>query len=189
MEDLLTPMFLFFSLSAMVSAIIWVRISQGTTKKKTFALGQLALIVALFTCYIMAEGKPILNLAVMAFIGLGAGVFALSGSIIADLVDYDEFKTRKRREGAFFGIFNLFCDKGGYAVGAFIAGVYLEIIDFEKGAEMTPEVLFKYKLIYPISASIVLAGLIVFLFFPYNKDEHARLQLEIVQRKIRVGES
>jgi GPH family glycoside/pentoside/hexuronide:cation symporter len=183
MENLLTPMFLSFSLSAMISAMFWVWISKSTTKKTAFALGQLVLTIALFTCYIMVEGRPVLAVGVMAFIGAGAGVFALSGSIIADLVDYDEFETSKRREGAFYGVFNLISGKGGWAVGAFIAGLYLEIIGFENNVEMTPEVLFMYKLIYPICAFIVLMGFIAFLFFPYDKEEHARIQREIEQRK------
>ena len=69
----------------------------------------------------------------------------------------------------------------------FFAGQYLNVIGFEKGVSVTPEMLFRMKLLFgPITAFINLAGVIIFCFFHYDKAEHARIRRELAKRKERL---
>jgi len=110
-------------------------------------------------------------------------------SLIADLVDYDEHSSHKRREGSYYGIYTLF-SKAAWGVGVFVTGLYLNAIGLGKGVEITPDMLFKIKLLFgPITALINLAGVVIFAFFHYDKKEHERIQQELAARKERITEN
>jgi Na+/melibiose symporter-like transporter len=183
MEELVAGFIVIYVLSATISALFWVQFSKRTTKKMTYLLGQTILTIALFATFFMVEGKPLRVFALLAFSGFGLGAYVMLWSLIADLVDYDEYKSHKRREGAYYGIYTLF-SKAAVGVGVFFAGIYLKLIGFEQGTAMPPDMLFKFKLLFgPITALVNFAGVIIFLFFHYDKEEHQRIQGELAQRK------
>ncbi|RJP20397.1 MAG: MFS transporter [Candidatus Abyssobacteria bacterium SURF_5] len=189
MEELVSVFFATYMFFAMLSAVFWVQFSKRTSKKLAYLLGQSILTIALFASFFMEEGKTLRVFALLAFGGFGLGAYVMLWSLIADLVDFDEYETHKRREGAYYGIYTLFSKAAG-GIGVFLTGVYLNFIGFEKGVEIDPEILLKIKLLYaPFTALINLAGVIIFSFFSYDKQEHARIQMELAERKGRVAES
>jgi GPH family glycoside/pentoside/hexuronide:cation symporter len=189
MEGMVAGFIAVYMSCAMVAAIFWVQLSKWTTKKMTYLLGQTVLTVGLFCTFFMVEGKPLRVFALLAFSGFGLGAYVMLWSLIADLVDYDEYSSHKRREGAYYGTYTLFSKAAG-GVGVFLAGMYLKLIGFEKGVSIAPEMLFKIKLLFgPITALINLAGVIIFCFFHYDKKEHERIQHELAERKEQMAEN
>ncbi len=187
MEGLVAAFIAIYMFFAMGSAAFWVRLSKRTTKKTAYLLGQTVLTVGLFSTIFMVEGKPLRVFALLAFSGFGLGAYVMLWSLIADLVDYDEYTSHKRREGSYYGIYTLFSKAAG-GVGVFLVGLYLNLIGFEKGLEITPEALFKMKILFgPITALINLAGVIIFCFFHYDRGEHERIMLELAARKGNTG--
>jgi GPH family glycoside/pentoside/hexuronide:cation symporter len=185
MEELVAGFITIYMVFAMLAAIFWVQVSKRTTKKLAYLLGQTVLTVGLFTTFFMVEGKPLRVFALLAFSGFGLGAYVMLWSLIADLVDYDEHRTHQRREGAYYGIYTLFSKAAG-GIGVFAAGIYLKLIGFEKGVEITPEMLFKIKVLFgPITALINFAGVVIFFFFHYDKKEHEHIQRELAARKER----
>jgi GPH family glycoside/pentoside/hexuronide:cation symporter len=188
MEDLVSIFFATYMFCAMGSAIFWVQFSKRTSKKLAYLLGQSVLTIALFASFFLEEGKVFRVFALLAFGGFGLGAYIMLWSLIADLVDFDEHKTHARREGAYYGVYTLFSKTAG-GLGIFLTGVYLTAVGFEKGVELTPDMLFKIKLLYaPITALINLAGVVIFWFFHYDKQEHAEIQKELAERKGRIIE-
>jgi len=183
MEEMVAGFIIIYMAFAMLSAIFWVQFSKRTTKKMTYLLGQSILTIGLFATFFMVEGKPLRVFTLLAFSGFGLGAYVMLWSLIADLVDYDEYTSHKRREGAYYGIYTLFSKAAG-GVGIFLAGLYMKLIGLEKGVDISPEMLFKIKLLFgPITALVNLAGVIIFLFFHYDKKEHQRIQEELARRK------
>ena len=183
MEGLVAAFIATYMFFAMSAAIFWVQLSKRATKKMAYLLGQSVLTVGLLSTFFLVEGKPLRVFAILAFSGFGLGAYVMLWSLIADLVDYDEYASHKRREGSYFGIYTLFSKAAG-GIGVFLAGVYLKFIGFEKGVTITPEMLFRIKLLFgPITALINLAGVIIFCFFHYDKKEHERIQRELAARK------
>lgn len=186
MEELVSVFFATYMFFAMTSAIFWVQFSKRTSKKLAYLLGQSVLTIALFLSFFMEEGKVARVFALLAFGGFGLGAYVMLWSLIADLVDFDEYKTHARREGSYYGVYTLFSKAAG-GIGVLLTGLYLNFIGFQKGAEITPDILLKIKILYaPITALINLAGVIIFCFFHYDKQEHADIQRELAQRKNRV---
>jgi len=188
MESLVSVFFATYMFFAMLSAIFWVQFSKWTSKKLAYLLGQSVLTVALFLSFFLEEGKVLRVFALLALGGFGLGAYVMLWSLIADLVDFDEYVTHTRREGAYYGIYTLFSKAAG-GIGVFLTGAYLNVIGFEKGAEMTSDLILKIKILYaPATALINLAGVVIFWFFHYDKQEHARIQQELAERKGRVSE-
>ncbi|MGA2440181.1 MAG: MFS transporter [Tepidisphaeraceae bacterium] len=96
----------------------------------------------------------------MAF--AGAGLWMLSGSIGADVIDYDELTTGKRREGSFTGCAQ-YIFKLGNSGGSFLAGLILTWVGFKSslGAQ-SPHTVFWIR---AMLASIPVAGLLLVIFF------------------------
>lgn len=189
MEELVPLFFAAYMAFAIGSAVFWVQFSKRTTKKLTYLIGQSVLTVGLFANFFLVEGKPLPVFALLAFSGFGLGAYVMLWSLIADLVDYDEYQSHQRREGAYFGIYTLFSKAAG-GVGVFLAGLYLKLIGFEKGVTITPQMLFYIKLLFgPITAGINLTGVIIFFFFHYDKKEHESIQIELARRKEKTTES
>ncbi len=188
MEELVSVFFATYMFFAMASAIFWVQFSKRTSKKLAYLLGQSILTIALFASFFLVEGKVFRVFALLAFGGFGLGAYVMLWSLIADLVDFDEYVTHKRREGAYYGVYTLFSKAAG-GIGVFLTGVYLDAIGFEKGVEVSASILLKIKLLYaPLTALINLAGVIIFCFFHYDKQEHERIQRELSERKERKRE-
>ncbi|MBI5115276.1 MFS transporter [Candidatus Poribacteria bacterium] len=188
MADKVSLFYATYMAFAMGAAIFWVQFSKRTSKKMAYLLGQAILTVGLFATFFMAEGKFLRVFALLAFNGFGLGAYVMLWSLVADIVDYDEYATHKRREGAYYGVYTLF-SKTAYGIGVFITGLYLKLIGFEKGVEITPEILFRIKLLFgPLTALINLAGVAIFFFFHYDKKEHEGIQRELALRKARLSE-
>ena len=74
---------------------------------------------------------PVLQLFACGFVAFtGAGFWTLYGSTIADVVDYDELETGKRREGSFSAC-QSWTSKFGIALGAGASGWILQFTGFD----------------------------------------------------------
>lgn len=189
MEELVSAFLIVYTAFAMGSAVFWVQFSKRTTKKMAYLMGQSILTVGLFATFFLVEGKPLRVFGLLAFSGFGLGAYVMLWSLIADLVDYDEYATHQRREGAYYGIYTLF-SKAAVGIGVFATGLYLKAIGFEKGVPVTDDMLLWIKILFgPLTALINLGGVIIFIFFHYDKAEHERIQGELAGRKERVTEN
>jgi GPH family glycoside/pentoside/hexuronide:cation symporter len=91
-----------------------------------------------------------------------AGLWMLHGSIGADIIDYDELDTGKRREGSFTGC-SSYILKLGNSLGGFLAGSVLNFAHFDSSlAVQAPETIFWIR---AMLACIPVVGLILVIFF------------------------
>ncbi|HEY3754534.1 MAG TPA: MFS transporter [Opitutaceae bacterium] len=93
-----------------------------------FATGLLVFVAA---WWLYTPSFPALQIAASGLIAfIGAGFWMLHDSIGADIVDYDELETGKRREGAFAASLNFFM-KSSMAVGAGLSFVILDWVGLD----------------------------------------------------------
>jgi|GEM_PF-363488 len=92
----------------------------------------------------------------------GAGFWTLYGSIGADVIDYDELESGKRREGAFSAC-GSWIMKVGMAIGAGCSGIILSATGFDAalGADQLPSAIFWIRFLL---AAIPVIGLIIAFF-------------------------
>lgn len=114
----------------------------------------------------------------------GAGFWLLDGSIRADIIDYDELQTGKRREGSFAACIS-WIGKVGMAVGAGISFYILDWIGFNNAAaHQSAHTLF---LIRFLLAAIPIVGLTIALVslarFPLTQEKMAEIRQQLEARR------
>jgi len=113
------------------------------------------------------------------------GFWSIYGAIGADVIDYDELETGKRREGAFSAT-GTYIMKIGLALGIFLSGLILTWTGFDAalGADQNPQALINIRLSFAI---IPIAGLIFafvsLLRFPLTRDRVADIRTQLEARR------
>ncbi len=147
-----------------LSAPVWYMILKRHSKKKVFRFIILAMIAGFVGCYFigMTDAIPPLVQAMIIFpiaaIPMG-GMFTAVLGLIADLTDYDELKSGKRREAVHYGIYGIVRKTGWAFCALILAGVFGV---FGYSAENPQGV----RVIWLVCAFSCLAGLLAFI--PYR---------------------
>ena len=114
---------------------------------------------------------------VLALSGFAAGAGYLGfWSMVPDTVEYGEWRTGVRAEGAVFGLI-LFIQKAALGLAAALLGEILSIVGFKPNVVQSPEVLSGLKVVLlglPWVCAIV--TLLIILFYPIDTALHERLK-------------
>jgi GPH family glycoside/pentoside/hexuronide:cation symporter len=117
-----------------------------------------------------------------------AGFWMLYGSIGADVMDYDELNTGKRREGAFSAC-GSWINKVGAVLGIGASGIILSSTGFDAalGGAQSPHALFMIRFMF---AALPIAGLLIavisFLRFPLSSEKMAEIRTQLEARRGKV---
>jgi len=138
----------------------WVARRQGKRAALTLVL---ALAVAAFIgdWWLYDPSRPVLQLFACGFVAFtGAGFWILYGSMIADVIDYDELQTGQRREGSFSAC-QSWISKVGIALGVGASGWILQFTGFDaKHPVQTDHAIFMIRILL---SSIPVTGLLLAL--------------------------
>ncbi len=190
-SDVIINILLPFFVVLILSIPFWVWISKKYGKKipaflGIFSLGALTMIA--YPLFPPGEIRPPLLVAILG--GIFAGSILILDSILTDVVDYDEMKTRDHREGLYFGFWKM-GTKLSQAFGIAITGFILDAIGFQAGAEQQiPEIGFRLALLFgPGVGFFFVVGSFLFLFFPLTDEKHIRIQKILLKRKSKAERS
>jgi GPH family glycoside/pentoside/hexuronide:cation symporter len=133
----------------------------------------------------------LLTTAALAGIGVSAA-YTLPDAMFADVIEWDELRTRRRQEGIYYGV-RAFIRK---MTGALIIFITLQALGWS-GYMSPPEAAVQFTqsdsalrmirlLVSPFGA-LILCGTIIFAWwFPLSREKHARIQKLLKQRKARL---
>jgi glycoside/pentoside/hexuronide:cation symporter, GPH family len=117
----------------------------------------------------------------------GAGFWTIYGSILADVIDYDELQTSKRREGSFSSC-QSWISKVGMAVGGGASGFILSYTSFNADHPVQSEQTI-FMIRFMLSA-IPVAGLLLALYaiirFPLTPERMSEIRTELEARRGKV---
>ena len=172
------------SLSTFVAVPIVPRFVARIGKKKTFLIGALGLIVMGTWIFFMPTGLPIVFVSFFVF-----GLFQnLSMSLLfafeADAVEYGEYKTGKRTEGATYAIYSFF-RKVSQAVAGAVAGYALAFGGFvAKAPEQPDSALVTIRGLVGLGPAIfALLGGLIFLAYPLTDTRFREIVKELHARQ------
>jgi GPH family glycoside/pentoside/hexuronide:cation symporter len=137
----------------------------------------------LFQYFLAGSNGYLIMTGVCLFsITLGMGFVAM-WSMIADTVEYAEWKQGVRTEGAIYGFFN-FITKIAMAIGGGCAGIMLDYFNYSSD-HISASALNGINLMMTLFPGLMFALGMVFIFF-YTLDEHTYRNIikEIELRKI-----
>ncbi len=119
--------------------------------------------------------------ALLAAAGM-CSTYQLCWAMIPDVVEVDELKTGKRREGLYYGV-AIFILKAGSAFALLLVGQALEWIGYIPGAVQSPTVLLGLRVMFgPLVAGLLLISVVLAYFMPMTRDRHKAL-LEAIRAK------
>ena len=179
--SILLPFFLFFLLSIPA----WVLLSRRMGKRRPalIGVGSLGILTALLYP-LFPPGELAGPLAMAFFGGFFAGAIVLLDSMVADVVDHDELRTGRTREGLYFGVWKM-GTKLSRAGGLLLAGWLLGWIGFEGGAtEQSVEVGRRLAWLFgPVVGAFFIAGGAILARAPLTDARHRRVQALLLRKR------
>ena len=173
-----------------VPLVAWVSSKLGK-KNALLIFIVVAILGSACKLWVFIPGKPYLQLISSVLIAPGlSAIWTLLASMTADVTDWDELETGKRREGA-FGAFYGWTMKLGFALCFFIAGLILEWTGFraELGGAQSQETLDLMLRLYAIIPVIGMLGTIFFVWrFPITETVAPEVRRKLDARKANDGE-
>ena len=116
---------------------------------------------------------------------IGIGLWLVVPSMQADVADYDELVTGKRREGSFSAVFS-WTFKASSALTGGLSGIILVWTGFaiHRGAEQAPHVLANLKLFYIwIPITFLVLCLFAISRYPLTREKMAEIRSELEKRR------
>jgi len=146
-------------------------------------LGILTAVIYLFA----PPGRLEMPFLIALFGGALAGSIVLLEAIVADVIDVDEMRTRRKREGLYFGVWKMAAKMSrGLAVAA--SGALLGLIGFRPNEQQTPEVASRLAWIFgPGVGGFLILGALIFLCMPLTDEAHRRVQRVLEKRRARAS--
>ena len=168
---------------AFTPLFIWL--SKKIGKKKLW-FGAMLIAASMFTLtfFVISPGEFSYLIWFGTFIyGMCSGAGAVvAPSIKADIIDFDEYQTGERKEGAYLAVWNLIRKASGSVV-ALVTGFVLQFTGFVPNVEQSHEIqLWILGLFSLLPGFCYLAGAIIWYRFTFNETEHAEIRKVLESR-------
>lgn len=181
----LAPLFILcYMVPSTVSVPMWIPLSRRFGKVRLWMFSMVLTGVAFGSLFalpfidsLLAKSLYIAVAAVLAGMAAGCGG-TLSPSVQGDVIDYDEYLTGERKEGAYFAAWN-FVHKGGMGVMLLLTGFVLQIAGFVPNQPQTMTVQVAMVSLYGLFP-LVCYGIGAWLFSRFRLDEAAHAEIRAV---------
>ena len=180
----LTGVFIFCYMLASIGFVpVWLPLSRRFGKKQLWIFSMLLTGTAFGGMFFLQENSIWLISVLAVLAGTAASCGAMVGpSIQADVIDYDEYLTGERKEGAYFAAWN-FVFKSATGVTIMLSGWVLQIVGFVPNVEQTETVKLAILSLYSIFPLVCYAiGTALFMTFKLDEAEHTRIRRILDER-------
>ncbi len=190
--------FAFFGILMSVCIVcipFWLWMAKWRNKREAYMLGMIFWVAVQLIIFTIQPGNTTYLLTIAALAGIGvSAAYTLPDSMFADVIEWDELRTRRRQEGIFYGIRTLIRK----LTGALVIFITLQLLGWAgyvsppKGTlqfTQTDSALHMIRLLVSPFGAMILCGTIFFAWlFPLSREKHARIQKLLEQRRTRLAE-
>lgn len=183
LEALLVAVMMTYAVPQVAFTPLWMWLARRFGKQRAWTAALLLSSIPFVCFYFLAE--PGITFWVLTFLcGLLAGCGAVvEPAIQADVVDYDEFTTGDRKEGAYLAVWNL-VRKCSSSLCALISGLVLQYAGFEPNQIQSDETVHAIRGIFGLlPAGCYLVGGLLFMRFRFNEAEHRAVRAALDRRR------
>jgi len=173
----------------------WLWLARWRNKREAYMMGMIFWVIVQLMMFTIQPGDTNYLLVVAALAGIGvSAAYTLPDSMFADVIEWDELRTRRRQEGIFYGIRTLIRK----LTGALVIFITLQLLG-GSGYISPPEGTLQFMqansalqmmrlLVSPVSAAIVFGTIILAWLFPLSREQYARIQKLLEQRRRRLAD-
>ncbi len=156
---------------------VWVRASRRFGKLWAFVVSNAIGAIGTGACFWTGPGDEWIALLCFVFAGIaGATSYFLVPSMLADVIDYDELRTGKRREGQFIAFQGL-VQKAVAIPSASVPLAILARLGYVPNEIQTPEVTFAIRFLLTLFPAIFYAlATLAVLFYPLSQSVHEAIR-------------
>ena len=184
--DLIGPLPAVFVVCTVISIPLWVRLSRRFGKRNVWIAGMIGTGLSFGGTFFVGENDIALISLLMVAAGASMGCGGTVGpSILADVIDFDEYESGQRKEGAYSAAWG-FAIKSANALMILVASLVLQVSDFQPNVEQTEGTKLALRGIFagmPLLGFTVGAALL--RRFTLDAAEHARIRGELERRAAR----
>ena len=178
--------------SSFIFLFVWAYISKRLDKRIVYMIGAVIWLGVQLALSSLRPDQSYLVIPLAIVAGAGVAVaYLIPWAMMPDVIELDELKTHRRREGVFYG-FMVLLQKTGIALGIFMVGRvlgaagYLTPTDAVQAPIQPESALNAIRLFMgPIPAIILLVSLVVAYFYPITRARHARMLRILERRRLR----
>lgn len=174
-----------YLIPSVFSVPLWLPLSRRIGKKNMWIFSMLVTGFGFGGMFFLEENSDTL-ITVLAFIcGLGAGSGAVvAPSIQADVIDYDEYLSGKRKEGAYFASWN-FVFKSATGLTLMLTGFVLSLSGFVPNVEQTESAKLALLTLYAIFPLVCyVSAALIFTRFKLDEAEYEKIRDELDSRVV-----
>lgn len=165
-------------------------VAKKIGKAKTYALGISIACAALLVAFFLPHSASmvIYGIALVAGIGFSAQ-WVCPHSMMPDVIEYDQLMTGERREGVYYGVWNMVGKVTG-ALGSAICGWGLKIVGYVEGIEQTALSRMGIRVMFAVIPALLLLSCVPLLIkYPIDRKEHARIMAAIAEKQAKGAEA
>jgi GPH family glycoside/pentoside/hexuronide:cation symporter len=166
---------------------LWALLTRQSSKRIAFLIGSAISFLACVGLWLVPETRAAWMPLVMLLGAGNGGVILSSWAMMPDTVEYGEFKTGTRGEGAVFG-FVSFVQKAALGLAAGALGEVLSLIGYRANAIQSPDTLANLKAtMLGVPALFYIGAAAFILFYPLDAKTHGRLVKVLQRRRARIA--
>jgi GPH family glycoside/pentoside/hexuronide:cation symporter len=173
----------------------WRWLAEWRNKREAYMLGMVFWVIVQLLVFTIRPGETtyLMILAALAGIGVSAA-YTLPDSLFADVIEWDELRTRRRQEGIFYGIRTLIRK----LTGALVIFITLQLLG-RAGYVSPPAGTLQFMqtdsalqmirlLVSPFGATILCGTIALAWLFPLSREKYMRIQKLLEQRRAQLAE-
>jgi GPH family glycoside/pentoside/hexuronide:cation symporter len=173
----------------------WLWLARWRNKREAYTLGMAFWVVVQLLAFTIEPGDTNYLLMIAALAGIGvSAAYTLPDSMFADVIEWDELRTRRRQEGIFYGVRTLIRK----LTGALVIFITLQLLGWS-GYASPPDGVLQFAqadsalymirlLVSPIGAILLCGTIILAWLFPLTREKYARIQRLLEERRGRLAE-
>ncbi len=168
----------------------WLWLAKTRNKREAYILGMAFWVIVQAMIFTIQPGDLDYLLLIGALAGVGvSAAYILPDSILPDVIEWDELRTRRRQEGIYYGIRTLIRK----LTGALVIFITLQTLGWS-GYQSPPEgvtqftqpdsVLIAIRLMVSLLGALMLAGTIVLAWsYPLSREKYERIAKLLKRRR------
>ncbi len=168
----------------------WLWLAKTRNKREAYILGMIFWVIVQAMIFTIPQGNTNYLLFIGALAGVGvSAAYILPDSILPDVIEWDELRTRRRQEGIYYGIRTLIRK----LTGALVIFITLQTLGWS-GYQSPPDgatqftqpdsALLAIRLMVSWLGAIVLAGTIALAWsYPLSREKYVRIQKLLKRRR------